>query len=142
LAGIRFNHLARYIVRGIFFKLAFDFKLGKYNSVWMYGGEKRSDEFAIKASGHGNLTLPLLLLRYTPFAVNGRSNHEVVNMTIHRAQVVDHDASGVHTRLALPAHVHSRLSRLPSRLLLWYHPPPRTCARLISITASMMQYWR
>jgi hypothetical protein len=47
--------LSRYIVRGIFFKLAFDFKLG---NVWMYGGEKRSDEFAVKASGHGNHVYP------------------------------------------------------------------------------------
>jgi hypothetical protein len=45
-------------VRGIFFKLAFDFKLG---NVWMYGGEKRSDEFAVKASGHGIHFDPLKL---------------------------------------------------------------------------------
>jgi hypothetical protein len=59
----------RYIVRGIFFKLAFDFKLGNVNPVWMYGGNARSDEFAIKASGHGALLSSSLCLDFLRLVV-------------------------------------------------------------------------
>jgi len=52
----------RYIVKGIFFKLAQDFPLS--STMWMYGGPKRSDEKAIKASAHG------ILLVSIPFALS------------------------------------------------------------------------
>ena len=54
----------RYIVKGIFFKLAQDFPLS--STLWMYGGPKRSDEKAIKASAHGNsLSIDSLLSSLT-----------------------------------------------------------------------------
>ena len=49
-------------MKGIFFKLAQDFPLS--STMWMYGGPKRSDEKAIKASAHG------ILLVSIPFALS------------------------------------------------------------------------
>jgi hypothetical protein len=68
------NYNDRYIVRGIFFKLAYDFKIGNFNPVWMYGGAKRSDEFAIKASGHGTPPSPL-----SHFLIINRLVNQLIN---------------------------------------------------------------